>query len=62
MELKNIEALKDEIHYLEEAEELLQAIWSCMDVYELHRILQEKYWDKTISSKLDNHFDFDDSE
>jgi hypothetical protein len=62
LELKNLEALKDEIAYLEEAEELLQAIWSCFSPYELGRILREKHWDKTLPTKLDNHFNFDDSE
>ena len=62
MELKNLNNLKDEIAYLEEAEELLQAIHSCIDHYELCKILKEKYWNFTLVNKLDNHFNFDDSE
>ena len=63
MELKNLESLKDELAYLEEAEELLQAIYSCFNHYELYKMLREKDWqgDK-LSSKLNNHFNFDDSE
>ena len=42
MELKNLESLKDELAYLEEAEELLQAIWSTFDVYELENKMLKK--------------------
>ena len=63
MELKNLESLKDEIAYLEEAEELLRAIYSCFDYYELCRILREKHFKGVeMCRKLDSHFDFDDSE
>lgn len=63
MELKNLNELKDEIEYLEEAEELLQAIYSCFDNYELRRILEDKHYDGVnMASKLDHHFDFDDAE
>ena len=63
MELKNLSQLKDEIEYLEEAEELLQAIYACFDNYELSRILREKCYDGAkMANKLDRHFDFDDSE
>ena len=62
MELKNLESLKDELSYLEEAEELLQAIHSCIGHYELCKILKEKYWNFNLVNKLDNHFNFDDSE
>ena len=63
MELKNLESLKDEIAYLEEAEELLQAIRYCFDHYELCRILREKYYKGSeMVYKLDSHFGFDDSE
>ena len=51
MELKNLESLKDEIAYLEEAEELLQAIRYCFDHYELCRILREKYYKEQIKKK-----------
>ena len=63
MELKNLNSLKNEITYLEEAEELLQAIWSSFDVYELERKMKENPCvNHEIISKLEKHFDFDDSE
>ena len=42
MELKNLNNLKDEITYLEEAEELLQAIWNTFNVYELEDRMSKK--------------------
>ena len=63
MELKNLESLKNEISYLEEAEELLQAIYFCFDNYELCSILRNNHFDGTeMCRKLDSHFKFDDSE
>ena len=63
MELKNLESLKDEIAYLEEAEELLRAIYFCFDNYELCKILREKHFNgDEMCRKLDSHFNFDDSE
>lgn len=62
MELKNLDNLIEGINYLNESEQLLQAIMSCYDMYEVCRKLDKDYWDKTISSKLQRHFDFDDSE
>lgn len=62
MELKNLNNLKDEITYLEEAEELLQAIRFCFDYYELRKILKEKYGSLSMITKLDKHFNFDDSQ
>lgn len=63
MELKNLEFLKDELAYLEEAEELLRAIEYCFNYYELRRILREKHYEGSkMASKLNNHFGFDDSE
>ena len=63
MELPNLENLLNEINYLKESEELLRAIYFCFDHYELCRILREKHFDGSkIVSKLDNHFNFDDSE
>ena len=63
MKLKNLNILKDEITYLEEAEELLQVIWDSFDVYELERKMKENPCvnHETIT-KLERHFDFDDSE
>ena len=68
MELKNIEALKDEINHLEEAEELLNEIFYGFGSYGLRTLLQEHRKDffptdvNVLLSKLENHFDFDDSE
>ena len=63
MELKNLNNLKDEIAYLEEAEELLQAIWNTFDVYELeYKLYTNICVAKETISKLRKHFEFDDSE
>ena len=64
MELKNLEALKEEIAYLEEAEELLKAIHSIYGHYKLRDKLNKGiiYKDEHLAQKLDSHFDFDDSE
>ena len=64
MELKNLNNLKDEIAYLEEAEELLQAIYSIYDHYELWDKLNKYvvYKNKHLAQKLESHFNFDDSE
>ena len=69
MELKNLKALKEEIAYLEEAEELLKAIHSIYGHYKLRDKLNkgiiykdEHYKDEHLAQKLDSHFDFDDSE
>lgn len=63
MELKNLNNLKDEIAYLEEAEELLQAIWNTFDVYELERKMSQNLCVKNETVfKLRQHFNFDDSE
>ena len=63
MNLENLEKLENEIAYLKEAEELLQAIYSCYDHYELRNKLEEygKGWKPEIARKLDSHFNFDDS-
>ena len=62
MELKNLNNLKDEIAYLEEAEELLQAIWVSFGVYELENRMEKTFIDKRTINKLRDHFNFDDSE
>ena len=64
MELKNLKALKEEIAYLEEAEELLKAIRSIYGHYELWNKLNKDiiYKDEHLAQKLDSHFNFDDSE
>jgi len=68
MELKNLTALKDEIAHLEEAEELLNKIYFGLGPYELRRILKEHSNDffptnaDRLLTKLENHFNFDDSE
>ena len=63
MELKNLNNLKDEIAYLEEAEELLQAIWITFDVYELENKMSKNLCvNKDTVRKLRKHFEFDDNE
>lgn len=68
MELKNLEALKDEINHLEEAEELLHEIYFGLGPYEIRKVLQEhskEFLPNHVGQllvKLDNHFGFDDSE
>lgn len=55
--------MKDELAYLEEAEELLHAIYFCFDNYELCKILREKHYNGSeMAYKLNNHFGFNDSE
>jgi hypothetical protein len=63
MELKNLNNLKDEIAYLEEAEELLQAIYSIYGHYELWDKLNKDvvYKNEHLAQKLESHFNFDDS-
>ena len=66
--MKNIEALKDEINHLEEAEELLNEIFYGFGPYWIRTLLQERRKDffptdvNVLLSKLENHFNFDDSE
>lgn len=63
MELKNLNNLKDEIAYLEEAEELLRAILNTFDVYELENKMSKNLCIKKDTVwKLRKHFNFDDSE
>ena len=67
MELKNLEALKNEINHLEEAEELLRELIFGFGPYGIHAILREHKNDFTtdviqLIGKLDRHFTFDDSE
>ena len=68
MELKNINALKDEISHLEEAESLLHEIYFGLGPYRIRTVLQEYRKEFFITdvdqllTKLDRHFNFDDSE
>ena len=63
MELKNLNNLKEEIAYLEEAEELLQAIRSTFGIYELEdRMSKNLCVNHDLIIKLENHFNFDDCE
>lgn len=68
MEFKNLEALRSEINHLEEAEELLHELYFGLGPYGIHAILREHKKDflstdaDQLSTKLDNHFNFDDSE
>lgn len=68
MELKNINALKDEINHLEEAEDLLHELYFGLGPYGIRRVLQEHREDflpnkaDQLLTRLENHFNFDDSE
>ena len=68
MELKNINALKDEINHLEEAEDLLHELYFGLGRYGIRRVIQEHRDDflpnkvDQLLTKLENHFNFDDSE
>lgn len=64
MELKNLESFKDEIAYLEEAEELLKIIESCFNsYYEFRNFVESKHtYGDHIMRRMDDHFNFDDSE
>lgn len=66
MELKNLEALKNEINHLEEAEELLRELVLGFGPYGIHAVLREHKNEFTdvgqLITKLDRHFNFDDSE
>lgn len=69
LELKTLEALKDEIGHLEEAASLLDIIYNCFDSYYEFRDFVVKnakcYTDEErsrLGSRLDAYFNFDDSE
>ena len=68
MALKNISALKDEINHLEEAESLLHEIYFGLGPYGIRTVLQEHCKEFFLTdvdkllTKLDRHFNFDDSE
>lgn len=68
MDFKNLEGLKDEINHLEEAENLLHEVYFGLGPYGIRTVLQEHRKDffptdvDQLLTKLDNHFNFDDSE
>ena len=68
MGFKNLEALKGEIAHLEEAEDLLRELYFGLGPYGIRRVLQEHREDflpnkaDQLLTKLENHFNFDDSE
>lgn len=68
MDLDNLTKLKDEINHLEEAEELLHELYFGFGPYGLRTVIQEHKKDffptdvDKLIIKLDNHFNFDDSE
>lgn len=68
MELKNLADLKNEITHLEEAEDLLNELYFGLGPYGIRRVLQEHRNDffptnvDQLLTKLENHFNFDDSE
>jgi len=55
-----INKLIEEISYLKEAEELLKQVFINVGVYNLD-ILDNKYNSKPLSTKIRDHFNFDDS-
>jgi hypothetical protein len=55
-------ALIEEINFLNESEQLLQAIYSVFDYSEIYNRLHDKYWDKTMPERFYRHINFDDSE
>lgn len=62
MELNNLNGLIEEINFLNESEQLLQAICSVFDYSEIYNRLHDKYWDKTMPERFYQHINFDDSE
>ena len=68
MELKNLTELKEEMNYLEEAEEMLRDIYYGFGPYEIRQLIRSHEKDfigtdvNKLITKLENHFDFDDSE
>lgn len=68
MELKNLNNLKDEIEYLEEAEWLVKIFKSCFFSYYEFKDFVIKNASVTererdcLRGRLDMHFNFDDSE
>lgn len=69
MELKNLEALKEEIAHLEEAERLVEMFENCFNSYYEFRdfvIKNTKYISErernSLWGRLDEYFDFDDEE
>lgn len=68
MELKNLETFKDEIKYLEEAEELLHELYFGFGSYGLRNVIEEHKKDffptdiDKLIIKLNNHFNFDEWE
>lgn len=62
-----LDDLLDILNRAKEAEDLLRELYNVFDNYELNHIIEEKsktnpLIDKTLSIRLDNFFDFDDSE
>ncbi len=69
MELKALEALKDEIAHLEEAEKLVEIFKNCFPDYYAFRDFVEKNAKyltneekNRLGSRIDSYFKFDDSE
>lgn len=69
MELKNLEALKEEIASLEEAKRLVEIFENCFpSYYEFRQFVEKnaKYLTdeekNRLGPRLDRYFDFDDSE
>lgn len=67
MELKNLNAIRDELDHLYEAANLLEIIRNCFDSHYDFRAFVEKHHkgfgnEILIGTRIDNYFNFDDSE
>lgn len=68
VDLKTLNTLKNEIEHLEEAAELLDLVYNCFDShYEFRRFVESHNKFTTtakgsVGTRIDNYFNFDDSE
>ena len=62
MYLNNLNGIIEERNFLNESEQILQAICSVFDYSEIYNRLHDKYWDKTMPERFYRHINFDDSE
>lgn len=68
MELKNLDAIRDELSHLYEAANLLEIVANCFDShYEFRNFVESHHKGvdcgmKSIGSRIDDYFNFDDSE
>lgn len=63
MELKNLDAIKEELDHLYEAANLLEIVRNCFNShYEFRDFVEKHSFDKSIGTRVDRYFNFDDSE